>query len=64
MLKEEQVLFPYVGQLEAAAAASAPAPTPFFGTGKQPVRMMMLDHDRVGELLATLRVVTSDYTPP
>jgi regulator of cell morphogenesis and NO signaling len=64
MLKEEQVLFPYVGQLENAAAANAPAPTPFFGTVKNPVRMMMLEHERVGELLATLRVVTSGYTPP
>jgi len=59
MLKEEQVLFPYVDQLE-----DGKAPTPFFGTVKNPVRMMMLDHDRVGELLARLRTVTSDYTVP
>jgi len=64
MLKEEQVLFPYVEQLEAAAAEDRPAPTPFFGTVKNPVRMMMLEHDRVGELLATLRAVSDDYTPP
>jgi regulator of cell morphogenesis and NO signaling len=64
MLKEEQVLFPYVGQMEAAAEADLPAPTPFFGTVKNPVRMMMLEHDRVGDLLARLRTVTSDYTPP
>ena len=59
MLKEEQILFPYVGQLEAGSA-----PTPFFGTVKNPVKMMMLEHDRVGELLASLRKVTSDYTLP
>ena len=64
MLKEEQVLFPYVQQLENAVATGGPAPTPFFGTVKNPVRMMMLEHDRVGELLARLRVVTEDYTPP
>lgn len=64
MLKEEQVLFPYVQQLEAAATAGQPAPTPFFGTVKNPVRMMMLEHDRVGEILARLRVVTSGFTPP
>jgi regulator of cell morphogenesis and NO signaling len=64
MLKEEQVLFPYVEQLEEAAAGERPAPTPFFGTVKNPVRMMMLEHDRVGELLARLRTVTDDYTPP
>ena len=64
MLKEEQVLFPYVEQLEEAIAGDQPAPTPFFGTVKNPVRMMMLEHDRVGELLASLRAVTDDYTPP
>ena len=64
MLKEDQVLFPYVAQLEAAAENGGPAPTPFFGTVKNPVRMMMLEHDRVGELLGSLRTVTGDYTPP
>jgi regulator of cell morphogenesis and NO signaling len=64
MLKEEQVLFPYVTQLDEAAAGDRPAPTPFFGTVKNPVRMMMLEHDRVGELLAGLRAVTGEYTPP
>jgi regulator of cell morphogenesis and NO signaling len=64
MLKEEQVLFPYVGQLERSASTGEPAPTPFFGTVKNPVRMMMLEHDRVGELLARLREVTDAFTPP
>jgi regulator of cell morphogenesis and NO signaling len=59
MLKEEQILFPYVNQLD-----QGDAPTPFFGTVKNPVRMMMLEHDRVGEILAKLRVVTDGYTPP
>ena len=50
MLKEEQVLFPYVDQLERGTA-----PAPFFGTVKNPVRMMMMEHDRVLDLLAELR---------
>jgi regulator of cell morphogenesis and NO signaling len=64
MLKEEQVLFPYVDQLEDAAERQGAAPTPFFGTVKNPVRMMMLEHDRVGELLARLREITAGYAPP
>ena len=64
MLKEEQVLFPYVTQLEASSNERRPAPTPFFGTVKNPVRKMMAEHDRVGELLASLRLVTEDFTPP
>jgi len=64
MLKEEQVLFPYVDQLEEAAAGRRSAPTPFFGTVKNPVRMMMAEHDRVGELLARLRQISDDFTAP
>jgi iron-sulfur cluster repair di-iron protein len=64
MLKEEQVLFPYVDQLEGAEQTGGLPPTPFFGTVKNPVRMMMLEHDRVGELFAKLREITADYTTP
>lgn len=64
MLKEEQVLFPYVEQLERAAERGTTPPTPFFGTVKNPVKMMMLEHDRVGELLARLRTITGEYVPP
>jgi regulator of cell morphogenesis and NO signaling len=64
MLKEEQVLFPYVAQMEEAAEGHRAAPTPFFGTVKNPVRKMMAEHDRVGELLVSLRSVTEEYTPP
>jgi regulator of cell morphogenesis and NO signaling len=34
MLKEEQVLFPYVAQLDEAVTGHQPAPTPFFGTAR------------------------------
>lgn len=64
MLKEEQVLFPYVEQLEVAEEEGAEPPTPFFGTVRNPVKMMMLEHDRVGELLAGLRAATSGYALP
>ena len=59
MMKEEQVLFPYVDQLELGSA-----PAPFFGTVKNPIRMMMLEHDRVGELLGNLRSASEEFTPP
>ncbi len=64
MLKEEQVLFPYVEQLTRAMESHTVPPTPFFGTVKNPVRMMMLEHDRVGDLLAKLREITDGYVPP
>ncbi|HEX9160257.1 MAG TPA: iron-sulfur cluster repair di-iron protein [Thermoanaerobaculia bacterium] len=64
MLKEEQVIFPYVEALEKASRNGQSAPVPFFGTVKNPIRMMMMEHDAVGVLLADLRVVTSNYTLP
>lgn len=64
MLKEEQVLFPYIDNLEEAAEAGGPAPVPFFGTVRNPIRMMLAEHEAVGALLAQLRGVTSGYSLP
>lgn len=64
MLKEEQVLFPHVERLELAEEVGSAPPVPFFGTVKNPVRMMMLEHERVGDLLEQMRVTTGDYVAP
>ena len=64
MFKEEQVLFPYIMALAAAADQKTPAPFAPFGTVKNPIRMMMSEHDTAGELLRELRKLTSDYKTP
>ncbi len=64
MLKEEQVLFPYIAQLEQAANSQADPPMPFFGTVQNPVRMMMKEHDTAGDLLRDLRRASGDFTVP
>ncbi|HVS33917.1 MAG TPA: iron-sulfur cluster repair di-iron protein [Thermoanaerobaculia bacterium] len=64
MLKEEQILFPFIIALEGAMSAGTTPPMPFFGTVKNPVRMMMLEHETVGEKLAEIRVLTSGYELP
>lgn len=64
MAKEEQVLFPYVRQLEAAALGRGTLPVAFFGTVQNPIRMMMGEHEAAGELLASLRRLGADYVPP
>jgi regulator of cell morphogenesis and NO signaling len=64
MFKEEQVLFPYILALEAAAQSNHSAPFAPFGTVKNPVRKMMMEHDTAGEILRELRTVTSDYAVP
>ena len=64
MTKEERVLFPYVIRMEAAAKQQVPLFRPSFGTVANPVRLMMLEHDRAGELLKKIRRLSSDYATP
>lgn len=59
MMKEEQVLFPYVTEMEAGGTSES-----CFGSIDNPIRMMLFEHETVGELLMALRKVTSDYTLP
>jgi regulator of cell morphogenesis and NO signaling len=64
MFKEEQILFPFVVELEQSVLQNRPAPFAPFGTVNNPIRMMMMEHDTAGEILHELRKLTSDYTVP
>ncbi len=64
MLKEEEVLFPYIEQLEKAILNTQSVERPFFGTVQNPVRMMMFEHETVGEILGEMRQVTGNYRVP
>jgi regulator of cell morphogenesis and NO signaling len=60
LAKEEQVLFPMIRQLAEAAVA----PSFHCGSLANPIGVMLLEHDRAGDLLAALRTITGDYRPP
>jgi regulator of cell morphogenesis and NO signaling len=64
MFKEELLLFPYIMDMTAAADQNRSAPCAPFGTVNNPIRMMMKEHDRAGEILRELRSLTSDYKMP
>jgi regulator of cell morphogenesis and NO signaling len=64
MFKEEQVLFPYIIEMERLVLQGSPSLLPPFGTVKNPIRMMMMEHDTVGDLLRRLRASSSNYTVP
>jgi regulator of cell morphogenesis and NO signaling len=64
LMKEEQILFPYVVRLEESFVAGEPTPPAMFGTVLNPVRMMMHEHDSAGDALRSLRSLTSDYRVP
>lgn len=60
LMKEEQVLFPIIRQLE----ASDILPRVHCGTVVNPITQMTLEHDGAGVALAQLRQLTDDFTPP
>jgi regulator of cell morphogenesis and NO signaling len=64
LMKEEQILFPYISRMEENVLAGEAAPPAMFGTVLNPVRMMMQEHDGAGDSLRSLRTVTKDYTVP
>jgi len=64
MFKEEQILFPFVIQLEKAQTQNRQPPFAPFGTVNNPIRMMMMEHDTAGEILRKLRTLSADYQTP
>ena len=58
--KEEQILFPYVRNLESGKRSTECC----FGTVQNPIRAMQNEHEQVGDILRELRTLTNDYTPP
>lgn len=64
MLKEEQVLFPYVKELAARGDTCGPMRSPF-GTVENPIKMMEREHREAAHELRLVRELTRGYaTPP
>jgi regulator of cell morphogenesis and NO signaling len=64
MFKEEQILFPFLIQLQESRSQNRPAPFAPFGTVNNPVRMMMFEHDHAGDILRELRKLSRGYRVP
>jgi regulator of cell morphogenesis and NO signaling len=65
LMKEEQILFPYIERLEESKLEHGAAPpSTCFGTVENPIRMMMFEHDNAGVALRELRKLTNDYQVP
>ncbi len=62
MVKEEQVLFPYIRQLiKVASGTKFSSP---FGSVLHPIHAMEQEHEEVGNEMRIIRDLTSDFTPP
>ncbi len=64
MLKEEQVLFPYIAKMEHELIAGKEIPAAFFRSVRNPIVSMLAEHDSAGDLLKRIRSLTRDYTLP
>jgi regulator of cell morphogenesis and NO signaling len=62
--KEEQVLFPFVAQMEQNVAVSCAAPEACFRTVAQPIAMMITEHESAEGIVADIRDLTHGFTPP
>ena len=64
MLKEEQVLFPYIRSMGAVRAEGGAGISSCFGSIRRPVAALMADHDDAGALLERVRELAHNYEPP
>ena len=58
--KEEMILFPFCRRMDSQGEIP---PRPF-GSVKNPIFVMEMDHDQVGNILDRLRVLTNGFQPP
>jgi regulator of cell morphogenesis and NO signaling len=64
MMKEEQVLFPFILRMEESVVENRPVLPAPFGTVENPVRMMMQEHDSAGNLLQGIRQASANFSVP
>ena len=64
LVKEEKVLFPYIKALVAANNNTQPLQAAHFGTVQNPINMMEMEHEAVGENVAEIRELTNNFTLP
>lgn len=64
MIKEEQILFPYVLKLVEAKKSNIKPSLPTFGTAENPIKVMEKEHENAGDELYFIRNITNSYNAP
>ena len=64
LMKEEQVLFPYLERMEAAARGDSELPPACFPSVEMPIARMLAEHSDAGALLEQIRSLANDFQPP
>ncbi len=64
LMKEEELLFPYIRAVEAAVEGRRPPPSDLFGTVQNPIRMMESEHRSADNEMALIRELTQGFALP
>ena len=64
MKKEELMLFPFIKKMAKAALTEEQIVKPQFGIIKNPIAMMMQEHETEGDRFVKIAALTNNYTPP
>lgn len=64
MLKEEQILFPYIKMLFTLKESGSKSEAPYFGTIKNPIHHMEIEHESAGEGFSSIREISNNYQLP
>jgi regulator of cell morphogenesis and NO signaling len=64
LAKEEQILFPYIRQIQQHRSRGQTPPPMHCGTVENPILQMEYEHDHAGQALLRMRQLTSDYRLP
>ncbi|MGH9350810.1 MAG: iron-sulfur cluster repair di-iron protein, partial [Terriglobia bacterium] len=64
LVKEESTLFPMILEMERAASQKQPVARPPFGTIRNPISMMVREHEDSGAELKEMNQLSHGYEPP
>ncbi|NNE67011.1 MAG: iron-sulfur cluster repair di-iron protein [Pyrinomonadaceae bacterium] len=64
LMREEQVLFPYIEKLARSVQTGENRPFAPFGEVRNPIRMMSFEHETAGSILKDMRKASKEYKPP
>ncbi|HSD64714.1 MAG TPA: iron-sulfur cluster repair di-iron protein [Ignavibacteriaceae bacterium] len=64
MMKEEQILFPFIKQLVKSERNGKKTEAPYFGSVQNPIRMMEAEHQAAGDEMHEIRKITDNYRIP
>ena len=64
MMKEENILFPFIKEIGRAKKEGSPLSPPPFGTIQNPINMMEAEHTEAGDILGQIKELSNNFTPP